>query len=38
MTDHLQVTPAVQITRDPPFNPLKKTIFVGSVLRMRLAF
>jgi hypothetical protein len=37
-TDHLQVTPAVQITRDPAFNLLKKTIFVGSVLRMRLAF
>lgn len=38
MTEHLQVTPAVQITRDPPFNDLKSTIWVGSVLRMRLAF
>ena len=38
MTDHLQVTPAVQMTRNPSFNPLKKNIWVGNVLRMRLAF
>jgi len=38
MTEHLQVTPAVQMTRNPSFNPLKKNIWVGSVLRMRLAF
>ena len=37
-TDNLQVTPALQITRNPSFNDLKSTIYVGSVLRMRLAF
>jgi porin len=38
MTDNLQVTPALQVTRNPSFNDLKSTIYVGSVLRMRLAF
>jgi len=37
-TDNLQVTPALQVTRNPSFNELKSTIYVGSVLRMRLAF
>ncbi|MGB6367532.1 MAG: carbohydrate porin, partial [Thermoanaerobaculia bacterium] len=38
LTEHLQVTPAVQMTRNPSFNDLKKNLWVGSVLRMRLAF
>jgi len=38
LTDHLQVTPALQVTHNPSFNELKSTIYVGSVLRMRLAF
>ncbi|MGB6846643.1 MAG: carbohydrate porin, partial [Thermoanaerobaculia bacterium] len=38
MTDQLQVTPALQVTHNPSFNDLKSTIYVGSVLRMRLAF
>lgn len=38
LTDNLQVTPAVQMTRNPSFNDLKKSLWVGSVLRMRLAF
>jgi hypothetical protein len=37
-TDHLQVTPALQVTHNPSFNDVKDTLFVGSVLRMRLAF
>jgi len=37
-TDNLQITPALQVTHHPSFNDEKTTIFVGSVLRMRLAF
>lgn len=37
-TDNLQITPALQVTHHPSFNDEKNTIFVGSVLRMRLAF
>ena len=38
MTEHLQVTPAVQMTRNPSFNDEVKNLWVGSVLRMRVAF
>ena len=37
-TDHLQVAPALQVTHNPSFNDVKDTLYVGSVLRMRLAF
>jgi porin len=37
-TDHLQITPALQVTHNPSFNDVKDTLYVGSVLRMRLAF
>jgi len=37
-SEHLQVTPAVQMTRNPSFNDSKENLWVGSVLRLRLAF
>jgi porin len=37
-TEHLQITPALQVTHNPSFNDVKDTLYVGSVLRMRLAF
>jgi hypothetical protein len=38
LTDNLQITPALQVTHNPSFNDVKDTLYVGSVLRMRLAF
>lgn len=38
LAEHLQVTPALQVTFNPSFNDVKDALYVGSVLRMRLAF
>ena len=38
LTEHLQVSPALQVTFSPSFNEEESAIFVGSVLRMRIAF
>lgn len=38
LTEHLQVTPNLQMTFFPSFNDERNAIFIGSMLRMRLAF
>lgn len=36
--EHIQITPALQVHIKPAFNDIEDVVYVGSVLRMRLAF